>query len=65
MANITVSLTQAQFNWIQNIVNAQVLAESTVNPHCSGDITNNPTFSSADLTVAQGTLTALRAGAIL
>jgi len=65
MANVTVVLTQTQFNWLQNVVNAQVLAESTASPFCSGDLTDNPTFLQNNLILAQGSLAALRSGVIL
>ncbi len=57
---VTVTLTQAQFNWLMVRVNQLAQDESTANVAWSGDISNNPTFQQGDLPVAQGVLAALQ-----
>lgn len=64
MANVAVTFTQAQFNLVQQLLNQRVQDEATSNVAYSGDISNNPTFGSADLTLAEATLVALRVTSI-
>jgi len=65
MANVTVSLTPAQFNWLQNVVTVKVQEECTSNPNYSGNLSDAPTFLQGNLVLAQGVSAALKAGVVL
>lgn len=56
----SVSLTAAQAQWLQNLVNQKVQDESTSNPSFSGEISNASTFQENDLVVAKAVLAAIQ-----